>query len=223
MQLKKYFVNLSLIIAAVLLILSGQSFAGTVSGTVKALGLRSLDGILLYLTKAPAADIDLSGVEFVMDQKNLTFIPHILPVPVGSTVVFPNNDKVDHNVFSLSRTKSFNFGSYKPGATKSVTFDKPGIVELRCDVHAEMAAFIMVLKNPYWAFTNSEGKFQLPDSNYWQSHGINEFPVPAPGKYYLKAWHEKLRTVRTPVAIPEEGNIDVDLTLQRGAPGVLYK
>jgi plastocyanin len=131
-----------------------NAFAGKIKGTVKVKGLRTAADIVVYLTKAPATDVDLSKAKFVMDQKNLAFIPHVLPIPVGSTVLFPNNDKVDHNVFSMSRTKKFNLGSYKPGESQTVVFDKPGIVEVRCDVHAEMAAYILVMKNPYFAVTD---------------------------------------------------------------------
>ena len=126
---------------------AAHALAGTISGTVKVNGLRSPENILVYLDKAPQPAADLSNARFTMDQQNLTFIPHVLAVPVGSTISFPNNDKVAHNVFSLSRTKAFNLGSYEPGKSQSIVFDKPGIVELRCDVHAEMLAYIMVMNN----------------------------------------------------------------------------
>jgi plastocyanin len=90
----------------------GQAFAGNIKGAVKVKGLRTPENILVYLSKAPPATEDLSKVKFVMDQRNLEFVPHVLPVLVGATVDFPNNDKVDHNVFSMSRTKKFNLGSY---------------------------------------------------------------------------------------------------------------
>ena len=122
-----------------------QAFAGGIKGKVSVKGLRSPDNILVFVSKAPNVQKDVSKLKFVMDQANLAFMPHILPVLVGSTVQFPNHDKVSHNVFSLSRTKKFNLGSYPPGTIKTVEFDKPGIVELRCDVHAEMSGYIMVL------------------------------------------------------------------------------
>ena len=149
----------------ILMFFPGTSFAGGISGTIKVNGLRSPANILVYLTKAPLTPIDLSGAKFVMDQRNLTFLPHILPILVGTKIQFPNNDKVNHNVFSLSRTKKFNLGSYQFGESKTVLFDKPGIVELRCDVHAEMLAYILVMKNPYWAITGEEGKFQIRNQN----------------------------------------------------------
>lgn len=186
-----------------------QSLAGNITGTVKVKGLRSPKNILVYLSKAPAIPEDDSTAEYVMDQQNLAFIPHILPIPVGATVAFPNRDKVDHNVFSLSRTKKFNLGSYKPGEGKKVTFDKPGIVELRCDVHAEMIAYIMVMKNPFFAITDIDGKFKITD-------------VP-PGEVLIKTWHEKLKNGKHKAVVPDKVNITVNLNLTRGTPGVLYK
>jgi plastocyanin len=81
----------------------GQAFAGNIKGTVKVKGLRTPENILVYLTKAPPGAADLSKAKFVMDQRNLEFVPHVLPILVGATVDFPNNDKVDHNVFSGRR------------------------------------------------------------------------------------------------------------------------
>lgn len=202
---------------------AGHTLAGTISGTVKVNGLRSPANILVYLNKAPQPEVDLSGARFLMDQQNLTFIPHVLPVPVGAEVVFPNNDKVAHNVFSLSRTKKFNLGSYGPGASPSVTFDRPGIVELRCDVHAEMLAYIMVMKNPYFAVTDEQGRFTIPDTQYLEAHGITGVPELPAGAYKLKSRHPKLKTDTQSLTIPESGVVEVQLHLSRGTPGALYK
>jgi len=200
-----------------------HALAGTISGTVKVNGLRSPENILVYLDKAPQPAIDLSGARFAMDQQNLTFIPQVLPVPVGATISFPNNDKVAHNVFSLSRTKAFNLGSYEPGKSKSVVFDKPGIVELRCDVHAEMLAYIMVMKNPYFAVTDEQGRFTIPDTRYLESHGITGIPELPAGRYTIKNRHAKLKTDSQTVEVPATGPVSVQLNLSRGTPGVLYK
>jgi hypothetical protein len=142
---------------------------------------------------------------------------------VGSTVLFPNNDKVDHNVFSMSRTKKFNLGSYKPGDSQTVVFDKPGIVELRCDVHAEMAAYILVMKNPYFAVTDKEGNFEIPDVGYLRQVGLEGIADLPPGKYTVKTRHEKLKTQKQSVVVPDSGDVAVQLELKRGVPGVLYK
>ena len=200
-----------------------QVFAGGIQGKVSVKGLRSPDNILVFVSKAPDFPKDVSALKFVMDQANLAFIPHIMPVLVGSTVQFPNHDKVSHNVFSLSRTKKFNLGSYAPGTVKTVVFDKPGIVELRCDVHAEMSAYIMVLKNPYWAVTDSQGHFTIPDTNYLEQHGFKGVTGLPAGQYVLKTWHEKLASIKQVVEVPEKGDVTVSLDLSRGTPGVLYK
>ncbi len=201
----------------------GHAFAGNIKGAVKVKGLRSPANILVYLSKAPAASGEMSTTKLVMDQRNLEFIPHVLPILVGSTVQFPNNDKVDHNVFSMSRTKKFNFGSYKSGESHSVVFDKPGIVELRCDVHAEMAAYILVMKNPYFAVTDKQGRFEIPDSSYLKQTGLSGVKDLAPGKYFVKTRHEKLKTQKQAVIVPENGDVTIQLDLTRGVPGVLYK
>jgi plastocyanin len=198
-------------------------FAGKIKGKVNVKGLRTPADIVVYLSKAPASDVDLSKAKFVIDQKNLAFIPSVLPIPVGSTVLFPNNDKVDHNVFSMSRTKKFNLGSYKPGESKTILFDKPGIVELRCDVHAEMAAYILVMKNPYFAVTDRTGNFEIPDSGYLQQVGLEGISDLPPGKYSVKTRHEKLKTKKQSIVVPDTGDVAVQLDLKRGVPSVLYK
>ncbi len=202
---------------------SGPVIAGNIKGTVKVKGLRTPENILVYLAKAPSDVGDLSKAKFVMDQRNLEFIPHVLPVLVGATVDFPNNDKVDHNVFSMSRTKKFNLGSYKAGESKSVVFDKPGIVELRCDVHAEMAAYILVMKNPYFAVTDKQGLFEIPDSGALKQIGLSGAKDLPAGKYLVKTWHEKLKSQKKAVVVPENGDVTIQLDLTRGTPGVLYK
>ncbi len=205
------------------LTLAAPAAAGTIKGKVKPLGLRTAGNILVYLVKAPAGKLDLSAAKFVMDQRRLTFIPQVLPVPVGAAVRFPNNDKVNHNVFSLSKTKKFNLGSYPPGASKTVVFDRPGAVELRCDVHQEMGAYIMVLKNPYFAVTDAQGNFSIPDPRYLAARGLKGVPPLPAGKYLLKVWHPKLRTARKRVSVPAAGAVQVEIKARRGAPGALYK
>jgi plastocyanin len=192
----------------VLMMTTAQAFSSTVTGKIKAQGLRKSDNILVYLTKTPD-QVSPPEEAFILDQNNLTFLPHILVIPKGSTVSFPNNDKVDHNVFSLSRTKKFNFGSYKPGESQDVTFDKPGIVELRCDLHSEMISYILVMKNSYFSLTDKQGNFTIDVTGL------------APGKYTLKTWHEKLKNSKQVIELPAAKQLSINL--KRGAPGVLYK
>ncbi len=212
-----------LLALAALIMLPQKALSGEIKGSIKAQGLRSPENIVVYLTKAPPADLDFSKAKFIMDQRNLEFRPHVLPVLVGSTVRFPNHDEVDHNIFSMSRTKKFNLGSYKPGDSKAVLFDKPGIVELRCDVHAEMAAYILVMKNPYFAVTDKNGHFQIPDATYLQQAGLEDLAELTTGKYFIKTWHEKLKTQKEAITINADEDVTVQLNLKRGVPGVLYK
>jgi plastocyanin len=114
----------------------------------------------------------------VMDQKELTFVPHVLPILVGSIVEFPNSDPVYHNVFSFSKTKNFDLGRYPTGHSKTVTFNKPGLVKVYCDMHSQMNAFILVLANPYFTVSDEHGNYSIRD-------------IPA-GTYKVKAWFARL-------------------------------
>ena len=111
-----------------------------------------------------------------MEQRRKTFSPHLLAIPPGSTVAFPNFDQVYHNVFSLSPTQPFDIGLYKDGQSRDMTFDKPGMVRLGCNVHAKMAAFIFVIDAP----------------NYVPVEGPMDFNFRslAPGKYKARVWSE---------------------------------
>src|SRR6266571_5547426 len=91
----------------------------------------------------------------------MMFRPLVLPVMVGSTVDFPNNDDLFHNVFSYSQAKEFDLGRYPRGQKKSIKFDKPGIVKVYCDIHSYMYATILVLKNPFFAVPDEEGNYHI--------------------------------------------------------------
>jgi plastocyanin len=98
----------------------------------------------------------------VMDQRNLSFLPRVLAVRVGDSVDFPNHDRVFHNVFSLRDGKKFDLGLYPVGARKRVKFDKPGLCRLFCNIHPNMAAYIMVVDTPFHAVTDGKGRFSIP-------------------------------------------------------------
>jgi plastocyanin len=110
-----------------------------------------------------------------MEQKNINFSPGVLPVQVGTTVDFPNLDDTYHNVFSYSKTKRFDLGRYRRGdKAAAVLFDRPGVVNLHCEIHASMRGTILVLETPYFVKTDAHGLYHLG-------------PMPA-GHYLLKAW-----------------------------------
>jgi len=105
----------------------------------------------------------------VLDQKDLAFHPQVLPILVGTTVDFPNRDNLFHNVFSYSSPKEFDLGRYPTGDSKSVRFDKAGIVRVYCDIHSHMNATILVLENPYFALPDTAGSFvikNVPNGTY---------------------------------------------------------
>jgi plastocyanin len=109
-------------------------------------------------------------------QKNKTFIPHILVVPAGSLVEFPNRDPFFHNVFSLFEGKRFDLGLYEAGSTRMVRFDRPGISYIFCNIHPEMNAVIITMATPLFAISNSDGQLTLPSVPY--------------GRYKLHVWSE---------------------------------
>jgi len=132
--------------------------------------------VVVYLKNAPPRAMPPVRVEIV--QRNETFLPRVVAVPVGSVVAFPNDDPIYHNVFSLSRARVFNLGRYPRGQSKEERFDKPGIVRVFCDIHSHMSATVSVFNHPWYAIPDADGRFELPD-------------VPA-GDRELTAWHERL-------------------------------
>ena len=138
--------------------------------------ISELRNVVVYLKDAPARQLAPVHVEIL--QRDETFVPRVVAVPVGSTVAFPNDDPIYHNVFSLSSAKNFNLGRYPRGKSKAVTFDKPGLVRVFCDIHSHMSATVLVFNHPWFAVPDEEGHFQLAQ-------------VP-PGDREVTAWHERL-------------------------------
>jgi hemoglobin len=124
----------------------------------------------------------------IVEQRNKTFMPRVLAVPVGSTVQFPNFDGIYHNVFSISAPKKFDVGLYKDGETREVKVDKPGVIRLGCNIHAKMASYILVVDAPHYVVVEGDSGFN--------------FKSLAPGKYKYKAWSEQS-------AVPAEGEIEI--------------
>ncbi len=119
--------------------------------------------------------VSTSSSRVILDQRNLMFYPHVLAIQQGTTVVFPNNDDVYHNVFSYSRPRQFDLGRYPEGQFRTVTFNTPGVVRIYCDIHAHMNATILVLDNPYFTSPDESGNYSLPE-------------VPA-GRYTIHFWY----------------------------------
>lgn len=179
--------------------LQGESRA-TIQGKVTCRGVRDCNGAIVFIESLPGQNFSPTS-NAVMDQLNLTFLPHVLPVMVGTKVAFPNSDEVRHNVFSPSPIKRFNLGTYPKGVTKHVVFDKPGIVELLCNVHAEMSAYVVVTETPHWVLVGKDGTYVLKD-------------VPT-GSYVLRAWREELKDQRQEMTVREGESLTVNFELRR--------
>lgn len=142
----------------------------------------------------------------VMSQLGERFAPHVLPVLQGTTVEFPNYDDVYHNVFSLSRARDFDLGRYPKGASESVTFDRPGVVQVFCHIHADMSGIVMVLPNRWFTAPDSRG-----------AYAIEEVP---PGEYTIVGWHERAKPVSYRVRVVGGETVTIDFKLPLGAtPG----
>jgi len=174
-------------VAVVLLLAAFPASAGTISGSVRLRGALARE-VVVYLERVDGPAPRPTPTHVVMDQKNLAFAPHVLPVVEGTTVDFTNSDDIQHNVFSPSRTAgAFDLGSYSHGETRSVTMHEPGDVLILCNIHMEMEAHILVVRDPFFALTDADGRFRIAD-------------VP-PGRYTVKIWRGSW--------LPHERTLDV--------------
>lgn len=167
---------------------AAQSQTLTVSGSVQITNVRARSGkanngdVVVWLTPLNGSRTDqavpqpVKKKRAVLLQKNKTFAPHVLVIPVGSEVDFPNKDPFFHNVFSLFEGKRFDLGLYESGTSRVIRFERPGISYLFCNIHSEMSAVIIALETPYFATSNAAGEIRIPD-------------VPA-GRYLLHVWRD---------------------------------
>ena len=190
--------------------------AGTISGTVSVKGLRKKQDILVFIEKVGDNNFAPPEKNPLMDQINMVFTPFVLPVVVGTTVDFRNSDNVLHNVFTPDAVaEKFNLGTWPKGQIRFYTFKRPGVAVILCNVHPEMEAYVAVLKNPYFAVTDKEGKFTIPALDKDKKPTAAELPA---GTYRLHTWHPKLKSVVQEVTVPAEGAVEVSLSLRRGKP-----
>jgi len=156
---------------------------------------------VVYLESAPRGAFEMSeGGHAVMDQRNETFVPHVLAIMTGTTVDFPNSDKFYHNVFSLSKARAFDLGRYAAGHSRTVRFDRPGIVRVFCDIHSHMNAFILVFSHPFFALTDADGRYRIDN-------------VP-PGTYGVTAWNEGTPSETKQAVVPDGGISELDFTIR---------
>jgi plastocyanin len=195
---------LSVMALMMTLVFAALSWAGEVKGKVTVQGIRSAENIAVYVDTIPGKTFDPPAQHVVIDQRKLTFIPHVLVVAKGTTVDFLNSDAVGHNVYwpSIGGNKKLahNLGTWPKGVKKSFQFNDLGAASLLCNVHPEMSGYVVVVATPYFAVTDKEGAFEIKG-------------VP-PGKYTLKTWSEEGKPSTQAVDVPG-GSANVEITVKR--------
>lgn len=193
--------------------LSAPALGGEIAGRVTNAKGEPVAQAVVFIKSLPAdAQSAKVPASIEMDQVQRQFVPHLLLIPVGAEVRFPNRDQIHHHVYSFSRTKSFELPLYKEEEAPPVRFETPGVVKIGCNIHDWMSAIIFVSPTPYFAVSDEAGKFLLPD-------------VPN-GSYALLAWHElsqvKVGDTTQQIQVseqPSEVNFSLSLLERRsGAP-----
>ncbi len=156
--------------AGVAMLLVAPAGAGTITGHVSSASGAAVSDAVVYVGAIPGKSFPAPAAHALMDQKNLTFIPHVLPVQEGTTVDFANSDSVEHNVFSPDPcAPAFDLGTWGKGGVRSHTFDKPCKAVVLCSIHPDMEAFVVVVPTPYFARTDGTGSYAIqgvPDGAY---------------------------------------------------------
>ena len=155
---------------------------------------------VVYFDSAPRTAAAPVPGHAVLDQRDERFVPHVLAVTTGTVVDFPNSDRIYHNVFSLSKGARFDLGRYEAGHSKSVRFDRPGVVRVFCEIHSHMNAFILVFNHSFFALTDAEGRYRIDN-------------VP-PGTYSVVAWNEGDSSDPRQVTVPDGGATEIDFTVR---------
>jgi plastocyanin len=192
--------TLTLLIASSAMAVAG---GGGVKGTIttgKPPGIPVANAVVMI--DGPAIPAAPDAPHAVIDQRQDTFVPHVLAITVGTAVDFPNHDAHLHNVFSTAKANQhFDLGMYGEGEKKSVTFDTPGVVPVRCNVHPKMEAYIVVHTNPFVAVSDERGVYTIT--------GVPD------GSYTVRIWHERLAERTAPVVV-REGQIQaLDVRLEK--------
>ena len=162
------------------------------SGTVQVGSRPHGDAVVWLDVVAPAPAVP---ARVVLDQRNLTFSPHVLAVRVGTVVDLPNNDRVFHNVFSYFDGKRFDLGLYPTGVSKRLTFDRPGLSRIFCNIHPGMAAYILAVDSPHFAVSDRQGRFAM--------HGV------PPGSHTYKAWRPGSEVISGAVTVGGDAPLQV--------------
>ena len=192
------------IAAGITLALAGASWANDIKGKISVQGIKSAENIAVYVDVIADKKFDPPKDHVVVDQRKMTFIPHVVAVQQGTTVDFLNSDAVGHNVYwpSISGNKklSHNLGTWPKGEKKPFQFNDLGTASLLCNVHPEMSGYVVVVPTPYFAVTDKDGNFEIKN-------------IPT-GKYTLKTWSEDGKPA-TQVVDASAATATVELTVKK--------
>jgi len=192
------------VVAVSVLFGASVAVAGDVSGKVSAGGLKSTENIAVYIDAIPGKKFDAPTAHIAMDERNTKFVPHTLLVARGTTVDFLNSDQIAHNVYwpSVNGDKRLHHSLtiVSPGQKKSFQFDIPGTVQILCNLHPDMLAYVVVAPTPYFALTGHEGSFTIKN-------------VP-PGAYVLKTWSEEGKPTSQAITVTDAPT-NVDLAVKK--------
>ncbi len=190
--------------ASIALALAGASWANEIKGKVSVQGIKSAENIAVYVDVIADKKFDAPSEHVVIDQRKMSFIPHVVAVQQGTTVDFLNSDPVGHNVYwpSISGNKklSHNLGTWPKGDKKPFQFNDLGVASLLCNVHPEMSGYVVVVPTPYFAVTDKDGNFDIKN-------------IPA-GKYTLKTWSEDGKPTTQAVEV-SAASTSVELTVKK--------
>ena len=192
------------IAATFTLTLAGAGWANEIKGKVSVQGIKSPENIAVYIDAVPGKKFDAPAEHIVIDQKKMTFVPHVTVVMQGTTADFLNSDPVGHNVYwpSISGNKKLahNMGTWPQGQKKSFQFTDLGAASLLCNVHPEMSGYVVVVPTPYFAVTDKDGNYTIKD-------------VP-PGHYTILTWSEEGKPTTQSVEV-STGTATVDITVKK--------
>lgn len=178
--------------------IGSPALAGSLTGTVRATGLRDNGDAVVYVDQIPGTGFPASDRHVQVDQRGMVFHPHVSVVLVGTTVDFLNSDALLHNVFSPDKcAERFNLGSWPRGEMRSYTFKQPCAATLLCSVHPEMEAFVVAVPTPYFAVTDKAGAYAIED-------------LPD-GTYTVKVWHPRLKEISRTLTIAGDVRADFEL------------
>jgi plastocyanin len=176
------------------------ALAGDIHGKVTCKGASNCADAVVYVGAIAGKTFPAPAAHAKMNQLNMTFVPRVLPVLVGTTVDFLNSDAVLHNVFSPDAcADKFNLGTWPKGQTKSYTFQKECGAALLCKVHPDMEGYVVAVPTPYFAQAKGDGSYQIAD-------------VPD-GNYTLKVWHPRLKGKEK--AVKAAGSTQADFEIAR--------